>query len=76
MHYKAKVLRRFPDAHPVVAIQWPDGTPRRVVVHATADGIGGLRMRPLTTGHSADQGHTAAWRDAHAWITRNPEWAG
>lgn len=72
MRYKVKVLKRFPDAHTIVTDRWSDGSPRRVVVQATADGIGGVKLRALTTGYNVDQGHTAAWRDAYSWIIRNP----
>ena len=66
MQYKAKVIRRFPNAEPIVMEQWPDGSPRRVVIHA--DGPNSQRL--TTTLH--DQSFKGAWRDAYYWCVRHP----
>jgi len=63
MKYKTKVLRRFPNAEPIVMEQWPDGSPRRVVIHTD-----GQRL----TNHINDQSFKSAWRDAYYWCVRHP----
>ena len=70
MQYKSKVLKRFPSAEPFVADRWPDGSPRRVVIRVP--NMYDIGHTILDIGDS-DQGHTAAWRNAHYWCIRNPD---
>lgn len=70
MRYKVKVLKRFPDAHTVVATKWFDGTPRRIVVQVNRPDGGHRVIDPFD---HPTQGHTGAWRAAYCWCVRNPE---
>ena len=68
MRYKAKVLKRFPEAELFVADRWPDGSARRVSVRVPIADIGHTILDIGTH----DQGATAAWRNAYYWCVRHP----
>jgi hypothetical protein len=68
MQYKAKVLKRFPNAVACVHERWPDGSAKIVTVYnITDDG----EEIPLNPGFS-EGGYGRAWRNAYYWCARNP----
>jgi len=66
MKCKSRVLKRFPDAKPVVVTRAYNGLPHHVAIYAN-----GSRIDMYDD--VIQQGHTAAWRSAHFWMLRNPE---
>jgi hypothetical protein len=66
MKYKVKVLRRFPEARPVVLRTSPIGEVRYVAI------FNGDIALDIHDGCLGQQNHTAAWRSAYFWCQRNP----
>ena len=70
MRYKAEVIKRFPNAIPVVINRWPDGSARYIRIMSSVSRI--ARALDVNTPNATQyrQLHAAAWRSAYYCMYR------